>query len=256
MVDTRIIVPCHNEAERLDAAAFLSALGEDPGLAFVFVDDGSNDPTFERLEDLARRAGERVALVQQQPNRGKAVAVWRGIGEALKTDARYVGFLDADLATPISEMERLRSLLETRPALEGAIASRVPVLGGGVDRAPARLAAGRLAAWAVSHVIRLPVGDASCGAKLFRVTDTTRRVFAEPFLSRWIFDVEILVRYRIEAGGGATSGPPPPLAELPVSRWTERGGSNIRPTDYVRALRDLFRIRRHYRRNGRPPGQM
>jgi len=248
VLETRIVIPCHNEAERLDAAAFLAALADDPALSLLFVDDGSTDSTLERIGDVRARAGGRVALLRQHPNRGKAVAVRLGILEALRSHATYVGFLDADLATPFSEMTRLRALLDAHPDLQGAIASRVPLLGAGVERAPARLAAGRLAAWAVSQVLRLPIGDASCGAKLFRAGATTQGVFAEPFLSRWIFDVEILVRYRMAAGGSATDGPLPPLMELPVLRWEERGGSKIRPGDYVRALRDLFRIRRHYGR--------
>ena len=255
MIETRIVIPCHNEARRLDAAAFRAALRTDPGLTLVFVDDGSGDGTLERLRELAQGEADRVRVLSLHTNRGKAVAVRFGITEALRAEARYVGFLDADLAAPFSEMTRLRAVLERRPELEGAIASRVPFLGGGVDRAPARLAAGGLAAWAVTHVLRLPIGDASCGAKLFRVSDATRAVFAEPFLSRWIFDVEILVRYRLLAGGRAFDGPPPPLVELPVESWRERGGSKIRAGDYARALVDLFRIRRHYghRKAGRGP---
>jgi hypothetical protein len=69
-----------------------------------------------------------------------------------------------------------------------------------------------------------------------------RGLFSRPFLSRWIFDVEILARF-IKAK--QTEFPPKPeafLYELPLPAWQDVGGSKVRGKDFVIALFDLIRI--------------
>ena len=84
------------------------------------------------------------------------------------------------------------------------------------------------------------------GLKLFRTNDTLRDVFAQPFLSRWIFDVEIIARYVERLGRDAVAGA---IYELPVMRWHDVKGSKVKSFDFLRALHDLWKIRRAYRRS-------
>src|SRR5512142_766052 len=72
---TSIVVPCYNEAQRLNCGAFESALGSDANLEFVFVNDGSKDATGDVLGQLRQRAGERAHVLELQQNSGKAEAV-------------------------------------------------------------------------------------------------------------------------------------------------------------------------------------
>lgn len=74
-----LIVPCYNEADRLDALAFLSALTRHPSLSLLFVDDGSRDDTRRVLGEICARGGERARMLALDTNVGKAEAVRRGI---------------------------------------------------------------------------------------------------------------------------------------------------------------------------------
>jgi hypothetical protein len=97
-------------------------------------------------------------------------------------------------------------------------------------------------ATAVSLALDLPVYDTQCGAKIFRANDAVAAVFAVPFRSRWIFDVEVLGRY---LGCPVPAGDPPRRAriyELALHAWHHQPGSRLRWTDFIRAMFDLVGI--------------
>ena len=82
-----------------------------------------------------------------------------------------VGYFDADLATPVAELERLLAVIGKDPQLEAVLASRVALLGHSIQRKPTRHYLGRLYATAASLALGVAVYDTQCGAKLFRVND-------------------------------------------------------------------------------------
>ena len=99
MARTAIVVPCFNEAARLDVDAFTRFANA--GVArLVLVNDGSRDDTLGVLRRIANDASTDVVVLDVQPNAGKAEAVRRGLLEALARGHDLVGFWDADLATP------------------------------------------------------------------------------------------------------------------------------------------------------------
>ena len=252
MPGTVIVVPCFDEAARLPVARFEAFLAAQPDVGFVFVDDGSRDATRERLRALAACAPDRVVVVELDANQGKAEAVRLGVLEALGGDPSWVGYWDADLATPLALILEFRRLLETRPELEIVMGARVRLLGREIRRSALRHYLGRLSATWIALTLRLRVYDTQCGAKLFRNGPGLTALFREPFLASWLFDVEILARRIAQAGG-------PPIEsvvhEIPVAEWSEIGGSKLRPGAYLRAALDLLRIRRRYlaRRPGASP---
>src|SRR2546430_9128232 len=98
----------------------------------------------------------------------------------------------------------------------------------------------------VSSMLRLAIFDTKFGAKLFGVPASLPELFREPFLTRWVFDVEIIARL-IRARRG-TNRPPAEavIYEYPLETWVDVAGSKIRGLDLVRAVGGLLRIYRHY----------
>lgn len=240
-----IVVPCYNEELRLPVDQFQRFLAESP-LSFVFVDDGSRDKTIERLECLRQGREERVFVLALPENRGKAEAVRMGLNFALDRNAQYAGYWDADLATPLEAIPEFMAVLAARPDLEMVFGARVKLLGRKVHRKSSRHYLGRVFATAVSVILRLPIYDTQCGAKLFRVGPRTRGLVAEPFRSRWVFDVELLARYIRQVGSAQAAAQR--IYEFPLQAWEDIGGSKVKPHDFVTALRDVLWIYWKYMR--------
>jgi dolichyl-phosphate beta-glucosyltransferase len=159
-----------------------------------------------------------------------------------------VGFWDADLATPLDAYEDFRLILETLPEIDMVFGSRIQLLGRHVSRNPMRHYAGRVFATTVSVVLGLPIYDSQCGAKVFRVSGVLREVMARPFVSRWIFDVEVLARFLAVWRAGGVH-PETRIYELPLKVWVDVPGSKVQLSDFVRSFTDLIKIRGSF-----PPG--
>jgi glycosyltransferase involved in cell wall biosynthesis len=252
-VRTVIAVPCYNEEHRLSLSAYLE-LATRGDLLVLFVDDGSTDGTRGLVEAAVAGAPGRLGLLSLPHNSGKAEAVRRGLREGLAAGADIVGFLDADGATPPLEMLRLRAALNTWPA-DVVIGSRLRLLGRDITRRPTRHYLGRVLATFVSQVVlEMPVYDTQCGAKVFRRTPALETALAAPFTTTWVFDVELIGRMRFGTG----EAPAPPMGaivEEPLLRWTDVPGSKIKPGAGVRALIDLCRLARMFRRARRRFGR-
>lgn len=234
-----IVVPCYNEAQRLPTARFQEFLDQS-SIQFVFVDDGSRDATAEVLENLRASREDRVTVLRLKTNQGKAEAVRQGINFALQHQAEYTGYWDADLATPLDAIPRFLAIFDQRPSLDMVVGSRVKLLGRKVHRRPVRHYLGRVFATMVSVMLRLPIYDTQCGAKIFRVRPETPVLFADPFMARWVFDVEILARYIRKLG--STDLAASRIYEYPLEEWEDVAASKVKGADFLIALRDIARI--------------
>jgi dolichyl-phosphate beta-glucosyltransferase len=241
-----IVVPCYNEELRLPVEQFQRFLSESP-VSFIFVDDGSRDKTLERLECLRKGREDRVFVLALPENRGKAEAVRMGLNFALDRNAQYAGYWDADLATPLGAITEFMAIFAARPDLEMVFGARVKLLGRHVHRKTSRHYLGRVFATAVSVILRMPIYDTQCGAKILRVGPRTRELVAEPFGSRWVFDVELLARYIRRLGSAEAAVPH--IYEYPLHSWEDVGGSKVKPRDFIVAFRDVFWIYWKYMRN-------
>ncbi len=239
-----VVIPCFQEAARLKGDSFLEFLTRCDRTRFLFVNDGSTDGTLDLLEGLATASPAQIQVLDLQPNRGKGEAVRVGLLEAAR-DSDLVGFWDADLATPLDAIPTLRARLEEDDQLQMVIGARVRLLGRNIRRKTMRHYAGRAFATAASLVLRLPIYDTQCGAKLFRVTPDLLSVLQPPFLSRWIFDVELIARFLSLHAHHPAFGERA-IFEEPLQTWCDVSGSKIHAMDFVTSFSDLLRIRRRY----------
>lgn len=237
-----IVVPCYNEGRRLDGDAFLAFATACPDVHFLFVDDGSSDDTWQVLERLRAQKRDAIEMLRFKSNQGKAEAVRYGVLAASVSGPDYVGYWDADLATPLDELPRLRAVLDERPNVQLVLGSRVNLLGRDVRRKLTRHYIGRVFATAIAVTFRLPVYDTQCGAKLFRCNDEVIGLFESPFASRWVFDAELLAR-AVERRGRSGSAELGKFAfELPLLSWHDAEGSQLRFRHLLSAFRDATRI--------------
>ncbi len=226
-----LVIPCRNEFTRLNQEAFLVALKRRPWLSFCFVDDGSTDRTAETLAHLEGLSPS-IHAIYLPRNVGKAEAVRTGMRHLCEcSHSDLVGFWDADLATPLDEIDEFVRSFEERPHLEAAIGSRWPHLGASVRRGAVRSLAGDLVKSILRRVLGEYVWDTQCGAKVFS-RDAAAELFERPFRTRWLFDVELLLRFgkrRLSSG----------VCEVPLMSWTDVPGSKI---GFFESGRILFEI--------------
>jgi glycosyltransferase involved in cell wall biosynthesis len=248
-IGTWIIVPCFNEGRRLNLDAFREYLGSHEDTGFCFVDDGSQDDTWERLETMRSAFPRQAATLRLNRNSGKAEAIRSGINFALKptTTARYVGFWDADLATPLDEIDSFRRILMESDSFAVASGSRIRRMGATIERSVLRDLEGRVFAALASLVLGLGFRETQCGAKLFE-RSLAERIFQETFISSWGFDVEIFARVLRLYGRERTKKL---VCEVPLRSWREIPGSKMNLAGKLRSLTDLLLIFRRYRM--RPP---
>ena len=220
-----VVIPSYNEENRLGPTLetierYLA--GRDYSSEVLVVDNGSRD----RTSEVAREAG--VEVIEER-RRGKGAAVRTGM---LAARGEYVLFSDADLSTPIEEVEKL--LAELRAGADVAIASRGLPESNLVKRQPwYRELVGRVGNLLVRMIALGGIADTQCGFKLFP-REIAQRVFPAQRLTGAAFDVEVL--FIVKHAGWK-------IAEVPVT-WIDSPDTRFsRVRDSLDALKDLFRIR-------------
>jgi glycosyltransferase involved in cell wall biosynthesis len=252
MTNTVIVVPCHNEAQRLDVARFRQFVGEARGIRFLMVNDGSRDGTWGILERMAAADPQHFAAVNLPVNGGKAEAVRQGMLRATLDEPDFFGFWDADLATPLDAIGQYVSVLDRQPRVDLVMGVRLRLLGRSIRRRRLRSWMGRIFATAASLAFRQRMIDTQCGAKLFRYSPQTVAAFSQPFQSRWIFDVELIARMVHLRGGNGHTRLCDFVYELPLDEWEDVKGSNLKRSDFFRAAGEMGAIWWRYLRPGAP----
>jgi len=238
-----IIIPCYNEADRLDTNKFIDYLSQNKHLHFIFVDDGSTDNTSKIINQLISKYNSLVSLLTNETNKGKAESVRLGVIESYKMNPDYIGFLDADLAAPIEEIDNLLRIVKKDKTKEVVFASRIQLIGSEIKRNYFRHFIGRLFATCVSLLLKIRIYDTQCGAKMFS-RKICNDIFSEQFVSPWLFDVELFARLLNVYGMEKTIHM---SCEHPVSKWRDIDGSKVKLIFFLKAPFELFNIVRHYK---------
>jgi dolichyl-phosphate beta-glucosyltransferase len=220
-----IVVPCYNEEQRLPHTVelierYLASNG--PSYELILVDDGSSDGTRKIMEAAAER-NPFVRLEALPQNRGKGRALAEGVAAARGAEILVT---DADLSTPIEEMEKLRAQLKKGAGV--AIASRA-MKGSRVEVAQPfyRVLMGKAFNLLVQAVLLPGIWDTQCGFKLFRA-DVAHQAFAGLTTDGFGYDPEVL--YRAKKRGVR-------IAEVPVV-WRNSAPTKVSP---IKSSFDMFK---------------
>ena len=219
-----IIVPCFNEFNRLPINEFIKHESTNSNVRFHFVNDGSTDDTTLLLKKLHKDLPSKFTFLDLEKNHGKAEAIRLGIQSVLNLEFDYIGYLDADLSSPLNELNNATDFLSNNKHKKIVFASRVKLMHNRVVRSTSRHFVGRVFSTAASILLKLKIYDTQCGFKIFS-KELCLSFVNEKFISRWLFDIEIFLRIIKNYGKFNTIGF---AYEMPVQTWVEKGNSKIK----------------------------
>lgn len=221
------IIPFYNEEARMNPNELERSFKTYTAVTFLLIDDGSTDRTFSLLDTLAR-ANTNVICRKNKQNMGKAESIRQGVLTANLTRYEYIAYLDADLATPIAEVIKLLDYALKNPEKNMIMGARIKLLGNKVRRSLVRHYFGRIFATMVSQfILKVPVYDTQCGAKVMKAS-IAQNLFYEAFYTKWLFDVEVLLRLQKKSVDLSKK-----VTEIPLYEWIEKGNSKIKWYEFI-----------------------
>lgn len=236
-----IVIPAYNEEERISQTVHSIAeylASQSYSYELVISDDGSTDATSAMCAELGREYPW-ISTLASSRNFGKGHAVRLGVLEA---KGEYILVSDADLATPIEELDGFWGDIEggadiviaSRPLRGSHLLTRQPLY---------REIAGRTLNLLIRMLAVRGIHDTQCGFKLFRA-DAARGIFPLCTLNGFGFDIEVLhIAQRLGLR----------IVEAPV-RWRHRPGSKVRLLrDGLSMLADIIRVRSRHTRLAESP---
>jgi len=226
-----VVIPCYNEEQRLPRTVdriegYLDA--RHTSYELVLVDDGSRDGT-RLIMDAAAERSRRVRVEALPHNRGKGRALAVGVAAA---QGEEVLVTDADLSTPIEELEKLQAALDAGAGV--AIASRA-IRGSRVELSQPiyRVLMGKIFNLIVQVVLLPGLWDTQCGFKLFRA-QVGKDAFAALSTDGFGYDPEVL--YRAKKKGVK-------IAEVPVV-WRNSAPTKVSAvSSSLDMLKHVLRVR-------------
>lgn len=233
---TSIVIPVYNESSCLEESletvqAFMESRYAG-GYEVVCVDDGSSDNSMEILTRLEEKMP--LSILSNGSNKGKGAAIRNGM---LAAKGDPVFFFDADLSTPLIQVERFLPCFEeghevvigTRKSAKAEIQKFQP---------PHRVIMGLGYTYMVNFMMGMKISDYTCGFKAFS-RKALDLIFPEARIDGWSFDVEIL--YLAHRHGLK-------ILEVPVS-WENKPGSKVRLVrDTIRSFVEILKIKRLHRK--------
>lgn len=238
-----VVIPCYNEETRLLSKEFTDFIDKNSGYHLCFVNDGSKDKTLEVLNNLRKGREDFITVYDCEKNGGKAEAVRQGmLYMAKQEDLDYIGFLDADLSTDLTDFDDLVSTIENSN-YKIVSGSRISRMGADITKESARKIISLSINFIIRKILKMDFKDTQCGAKIFH-KDVIEISFAKKFVTQWIFDVEIFRRITLHFGLEKAKEM---LCEQPLKRWIHADGSKLSMKDSVKIIGQLGQIAMHYR---------
>jgi dolichyl-phosphate beta-glucosyltransferase len=229
MIKLSVIIPAYNEEKRiektlLDVDSYLEKQNYE--YEIIVVDNHSNDKTYEVVKNLETTTVQNARVVKQMI-RGKGAAVKMGVEEA---KGEFIMFMDADNATPISQIEKFWAPLEA--GIEVVIGDRYMDAVHKAKQPLIRQILSRGSNLLIQTVLLPHLNDTQAGFKAFKGS-AAKEIFKHITIFGFAFDMELLaialkLSYRIKS--------------VPIIR-EEHGGSTVPPSAFIESLRDLFIIK-------------
>ena len=231
-MEMSVVVPAYNEEKRISLSLpliYRSLTRRFSRFEIIVVDDGSSDRTAEKVLEFSQHGHPEVRVIRYVTNRGKGCAVRTGM---LAAQGDIILFSDADLSTPMDELDRLKKVLDqgydlaigSRALKDSKIELRQPfyrvVMGKTFNK--------------IVQVMALPgVWDSQCGFKMFKRA-SAKELFGSSRIDGFSFDVEILFLARKR---GMV------FREVPV-RWKNSPESKVSPISHsLQMLRNIIFLR-------------
>ena len=238
-----VVIPCYNEEERLLSNEFKDFAHKNLGYHLCFVNDGSTDKTLEVLEKLKKGSESNISIYNCAQNGGKAEAVRQGMLHLAKDEQLdYIGFLDADLSTDFRDFDDLVETLD-QSNFKIVSGSRMSRMGADITKESARKIISMTINLIIRTILRMPFNDTQCGAKVMD-RSVVPMLFNKPFITKWLFDVEMFIRMRKHYGKTEAKKL---ICEQPLKRWIHADGSKLSMKDSVKIVGQLAKIAFVYR---------
>lgn len=243
ITNTSIVIPCYNEEKGISNSEYSNFLENNPETFICFVNDGSKDNTLGVLNILKAKHDTQIHILSLEKNSGKAEAVRVGINYCNQNfQHKFIGYLDADLATTLEEFIDLRNYLTGEVVF--SFGSRIRKIGSTIERENSRFLIGRVVATFISNILDIKVYDTQCGSKLF-TKEISEELFQKEFISKWLFDVEIFYRMILLFKREKAIKK---MHEVPLKLWVEKGDSKVKFTYGFKLWFDLYKISKNYKK--------
>lgn len=231
-LELSLVLPAYNELVRLPPSLDLIRRhldGAGRSYEVLVVDDGSTDGTRAMVEKY-QPSWPQLRLIVFDRNLGKGAAVRAGM---LKGSGRLRAFSDADLSTPIAELYKLESAIQSGAGV--AIGSRaMPDSRIELHQPLYRELMGKTYNQALRRLVLPGLRDTQCGFKMF-TAEAAVSCFTPLRTPGFGFDAEVLLRARLQSIQ---------IAEIPVI-WRNAAGTRVSSLrDGGQMLADLLRLRR------------
>ena len=238
-----VVIPCYNEAERLQSEAFKQFIDKNLGYHLCFVNDGSKDNTLEILNELAAEHEERISIYNCETNGGKAEAVRLGLLHLSKIQQfDYIGFLDADLSTNFDDFQDLVTTI-SNSEFQIVSGSRMSRMGANITKESARAIISKTINFIIRKTLGMEINDTQCGAKIM-TKEIVEKTFQTKFHTRWLFDVEIFMRMKKVYGLQQAKKL---ICEQPLKRWIHADGSKLNMKDSFKIVGQIGKIALNYK---------
>jgi dolichyl-phosphate beta-glucosyltransferase len=225
-----VVIPAYNESARLKATLpkiIKYFTSQKYSCEILIVDDGSKDHTVDTIKTIAKKL-DRLKIISHTHNQGKGAAIRTGVKAA---SGKYTLFMDADLSTPMEEIEKFWPYTKEYPIVIGSRKMK----GANITKHqnPLRENLGKVFTFLTNTLATKNLTDITCGFKLFK-TEEAKKIFSKSVLNDWSFDAEVLfLAQRAHYG----------IKEIPVS-WENDPRTKVNMTkDGLNALKGLAKIR-------------